>query len=83
MVGKQNLNQDNQWGGQSIIYRSEEALRVFNNSLVTYMVPIVMWHVAEMEKISRSVVDDSTGEEYWKKSTPFTWGRQLTQWSGK
>ena len=65
MIGKWILNQDNEWCGQSIIYSSGEAFRVLWNALVTLTITMVMWYVAEMVTIRRSLVAARTGEEDW------------------
>ena len=61
MLGSHNLNQDGLWGGQSIIYSSDEDLRVFWKALVTSVVIMVRWYVSEMVAISRSVGAARTG----------------------
>ena len=43
MVGKESLNQAILCGGQSIISRSEEALRLLWKAIVTYAMLIVIW----------------------------------------
>ena len=46
-----------------MIYRSEEALRVFWKEFLTSEIPMVRWYVAQMETISQSVGTSRTGEE--------------------
>ena len=52
-------------GGQSMIYRSEEALRVFWKVLVTSEIPMVRWYLVAMVITSRSVDAARTEEEGW------------------
>ena len=70
-------------GGQSIIYFSEEALRLFLKKFVTSAIPMVRWYVAEMEIITQIVSVAVNLEEEWAKLVPFPWGTPLSQWHEK